>query len=419
MQNDHVHDRDHDRDHDHPKDNTRTTSSSGSRYPDDATMIVASTRVFVREISLGHGLSCKAGGIGEVCTDPSHRKKGLAKHLLNHAIDVMTKQQEMKCSLLHSSPAFMNVYETSANYSGVPTFWTILTLKRCSNTKPKDKDLMIRLASFPQDTIQLQRIHKEYSEDRFVGCIIRTSEYWNEYIGKQMLGTSVQNSMWVLSHTALKQKENQLQTPKEETAEEEETILAWMAIKIRSSSRIQLSDFGCCKKSCKEANIGITTVFNILLNKILEQQTQQQDTTTSVVTESAFHGCDSESQLQLAVPSAVYQDLLSDDVLGHPAATYSSTIKTSIPTASNSMDCVDWSRDVVEECDHGWMYKNLLSRTISSTDGHGNVQHNLIATNADDAPSSLAVASADYSHMPHDIMETKHLPHLIWPADSF
>ena len=64
-----------------------------------------------------------------VCTDSSHRGKGLAKQLFMNAIAVMQQHEnsnsnyKMFCSLLHAAPALMNVYERSAGYRDVDSCW--------------------------------------------------------------------------------------------------------------------------------------------------------------------------------------------------------------------------------------------------------------------------------------------------------
>jgi Predicted acetyltransferase involved in intracellular survival and related acetyltransferases len=357
-------------------------------------VIVASTRIFLREISLGHsGKTCWVGGIGEVCTDPSHRRQGLAKRLLHRAIEVMREykhdERKLQYSLLHASPALMKVYETSANYRGVATHWNILTLQnnnrrhkhshiddnivpqRRDLTLSNKKQLSIRLASFPKDTVQLQRIHKEYSQDRFVGCIIRTRDYWNEYLSKE-----IGDSMFVLCSDDDQQLDK---------------ILSWMSIKDRSDTRIQLRDFGCCKKSCRTENISMATVFSMLLHHILATDKNvscwmSSDTSTSTSTTTT---ASSSSFLELAIPSPIYQELLESST--------SSSSSSLILDSTGSW--LDQSIPVREEYDPGWMYKNLQGSLEPEQDHDGLLQ-----------PPPLPM---------EDIGNTQRLTHLIWPADSF
>lgn len=338
-------------------------------------VIVASTRVFLREISLGHsGKTCWVGGIGEVCTDPSHRRRGLAKRLLHRAIEVMREykhdERKLEYSLLHASPSLMKVYETSANYRGVATHWNILTLQN-NNSRHKqshiddnivpqrsdpslsnNKHLSIRLASFPKDTAQLQRIHKEYSQDRFVGCIIRTRDYWNEYLSKE-----IGDSMFVLCS---------------DDEQQHDKILSWMSIKVRSDTRIQLRDFGCCKNSCRTENISMATVFSMLLHHILATDKNvsclwSSDTTTSAsttTTTAAAAAASSSSFLELAIPSPIYQELLE-------SSSYSSSSSLTLDSIGSWLD---QSIPVREECDPGWMYKNLQGSLEPEQDHDGLLQ---------------------------------------------
>jgi ribosomal protein S18 acetylase RimI-like enzyme len=363
--------------------------------PSDA-KIIASTRIFSRKISLGKaGKSVEAGGIGEVCTDASHRKKGLAKRLLMNAIALMQQQQQhhhensninrssnsnynMSCSMLHAAPALMNVYERSAGYKGVDSYWKVIhfsrdaiaiaintTSAKCQSIVQDGLDLTTttttttrhRLASFPKDTSQLQKIHKEYSEDRFAGCIIRSIDYWNEYICKE-----IGDSLFVLCI-------NDTSTADSDRSDSDsDKIVAWMSIRKRSNRRFQLRDFGCCSDTCARENILISTVFYTLLQQSLKTYLS-----------SSSDGDDNdelERDLELAIPSMVHQDLES----------------------------IDWAESVSEECDDGWMYKDL--EIVSDCDCEASEQS---------AEGAGAGAGVD---MPYIVNELK-VPHLIWPADSF
>ena len=352
--------------------------------PSDA-KIVASTRIFSRKISLGKaGKSVEAGGIGEVCTDASHRKKGLAKQLLMNAIALMQQQHDnknsngngnynMSCSLLHAAPALMNVYERSAGYKGVDSYWKVIHFSRDTTAAdiakfhcviPEDRlDLTTttRLASFPKDTSQLQKIHKEYSEDRFAGCIIRSIDYWNEYICKE-----IGDSLFVLCiNNACARTRTRTRT-----ADGSDTIVAWISIRKRSNKRFQLRDFGCCRDTCARENILISTVFYTLV-----QQSFKTYLSSSGDGDDDDNDNDElERDLELAIPSMVYQDLES----------------------------VDWAESVSEECDGGWMYKNL--EIVSDCDA------------LDQSTEGVGVGVG--VDMPYIVNEMK-VPHLIWPADSF
>lgn len=150
--------------------------------------IVSSCRIFLRTLSLGNltendnQTTVLAGGIGEVCTDPLHRLKGLSKALLRNAIAIM-KERQLQVSLLHAAPPFFPVYE-SCGYRCSKSYWMDVDV---DVTKLPQSDFTsggkrVRRAQFPQDTDCLQRIHQQFSEQRLAGCIIRSKEYWNRYL---------------------------------------------------------------------------------------------------------------------------------------------------------------------------------------------------------------------------------------------
>lgn len=309
------------------------------KYNED---IVASTRVFSRLISLGEGRSCEAGGIGEVCTHPDHRRKGLAKQLLHNAIGAMRSRSspQMQYSLLHASPSLTQVYEKSANYRAVTSHWSVLPVHVDSVLMPKfgleGTTLHVRLASFPDDTLSLQKQHQDYSERRFAGCVIRSIEYWNDYLSKD-----IGDSLYVL------------------VSHEENKIVAWMSIRQRSETRLQLREFGCTR-------LAIQTIraFPILLHHILSEKQQQLSTSNT-----------DTSTLEVHVPTEVLNEMKEEGL-------------------DESVEWVNWSTGITEENDVGWMYKTLHEETTNA-----NAQH-------DDRDM-------------HFILEEEKIPHLIWPSDSF
>jgi hypothetical protein len=68
------------------------------------------------------------------------------------------------------------------------------------------------------------------------------------------------------------------------------------------------------------------------------------------------------------------------------------------------LESIDWAESVSEECDDGWMYKDL--EIVSDCDCEASEQS---------AEGAGAGAGVD---MPYIVNELK-VPHLIWPADSF
>lgn len=182
--------------------------------------VVSSCRIFQRQVSGGDGTSVLSGGIGEVCTSLEHRKRGLSKLLLQNSIRIMTSRG-MKLSLLHAAPAFFSVYERAGGYSCVTCQWSAVTILR-SKLNERASPYTIRQATFPKDTARMQKIHEQYSERRFVGCIIRSDKaYWNDYISKELEG-----SLWTLAK------------------QDDDEVIAWISLRQRGE-RQQMRDFGC------------------------------------------------------------------------------------------------------------------------------------------------------------------------------
>ncbi|GKY97899.1 hypothetical protein MPSEU_000747900 [Mayamaea pseudoterrestris] len=232
--------------------------------------IVASCRIFVRHISTAQCSvysknlkKLKAGGIGEVCTSANHRKRNLSKELLKDCFDIM-KEENFHVSFLHSGPAFFPVYQ-SAGYECVRTKWTHLPIRSQSSTGCYDALFRIRTARFPQDTEQLMQIYQDNSEHNFEGCIIRSKEYWEQYVAQE-LGESLL------------------------VVEEGNTILGWISLRERGNV-IQLREFGLADKSTTQAASTGCHV-GMLLHKALE----------------GFAG---KSQV-LAMPTLVYERILHE-----------------------------------------------------------------------------------------------------------
>jgi hypothetical protein len=143
-------------------------------------------------------------------------------------------------SLLHAAPAFIPVYKKSS-YSPVVSNWSALFVPIRNLSPMMDNETTIRSAQYPRDTDQLQAIHKVYSELRFAGCVIRSKEYWNEYLSEE-LG----DSLLVLCRANV--------------------VLAWIATRTRGGRKYQVRDFG-----CKVDLISVRSALSSLLYVALEK----------------------------------------------------------------------------------------------------------------------------------------------------
>ena len=194
--------------------------------------ISSSMRVFRRRLSTGggDGETISAGGIGEVCTSTSHRRRSLSRTLMADAIDIM-RRRGMELSLLHASPALRGVYERGGNYSAVTSPWSVVGVRSdgpSNSFEDGDDDesgWTIRCARFPEDAPALAALHRRYSESRFV-CVARTERYWSEYLSKE-LGETLQVLM----------------------APGDDEIVAWKSLRDRGG-HFQLRDFGVDTERC-------------------------------------------------------------------------------------------------------------------------------------------------------------------------
>jgi predicted GNAT family N-acyltransferase len=191
--------------------------------------IISSCRVFPRTISAAgtnninnnnNGneptmTTLEAGGIGEVCTDTNHRRRGLSKALLMDAMNIMT-ERGIPTSLLHSAPTYFPVY-SGVGYTCTNTQWSVISVDR---KRLESSNNNVRLAEFPTDTARLMKVHQEYSEKRFLGTIIRSEQYWNEYLANDLEGT-----IYVV-------------------VDEKDVIAGWVSLRPRGD-RSQIRDFGC------------------------------------------------------------------------------------------------------------------------------------------------------------------------------
>lgn len=326
--------------------------------------IVSSVRIFRRTLSTGGAAAnsssnsgndgattIEAGGIGEVCTSPNHQRRGLSKILLKDAINIMFTSRDntksngsggegggMSCSLLHANPEFRPVYNKIGGYKSVPSRWSLVPIQLSKlTTKVTDVDYnstkgyTTRQAKFPNDVYQLQQLHTEYSEKRFI-TIIRSTEYWNDYVSAE-LG----DSLWVLEEKVV------------EGGGKATKIIAWLAIRKRGD-RYQLREFG-VDRNHQSPIVNLTAfALKTLLCVALKQAGED------------VHD-NSDKIVNLLLPSVILSDIIQESMKGETRA---------------DGDC-DYtffdSKDIVEENDDGWMYvvfdrsaPNVLELTLRESD---------------------------------------------------
>jgi len=134
--------------------------------------ILSTVRVFHRNIYF-NGEEVSMGGIGEVCTKPAYRGRGLSTKLLEAAIHLM-EERKIKISMLSTG-----LYSFYARLG-----WKEITLyeKTVDLTGKCRENPNIHPVDFDKDCVQLMKIHKEYN-NRLNGPVVRYEEpYWKNWV---------------------------------------------------------------------------------------------------------------------------------------------------------------------------------------------------------------------------------------------
>ena len=331
--------------------------------------MASSVRIFRRTLSSGNcssSLTFEAGGVGEVCTSPNHRRRGLSTILLHNALTIMQDDNNnnnnnnnnsggMSCSVLHASPEFRPYYTKVGGYQSVRSLWSVVPIEYTNLTSSITTDnsrkqlssagrFSVRHATFPKDALRLFQLYQLYSERRLV-TIVRSLEYWEKYVSVEL-----SDSLWVLT----------LDT------DDDCNIVAWMSIKEKGSGRYQLREFGLDRQQ-----ITTTLAMSRLLYVTLDQVMGGGFINGSKVEEE-------EGVTLLLLPTFVLSEIkeesMSNKDIVHDKKVDASFMKI---------------HDATEENDDGWMYVNFDNSS---------------------SPTSIV----DILTREHD-----HVPHLIWPTDSF
>lgn len=327
--------------------------------------IVASCRVFLKDISTGASnenelTTLKSGGIGEVCTDVKHRRRGLSKKLLENAIAIMEERSDVQISSLHAAPTFFPLYEL-LGYSAPPASnpsggnrWS--TVDFCWNPGRRqttnDSESRIRLAEFPRDTEILQNLHSKYSEERLAGCILRSKEYWNDYLSKELA-----DSLFVL-------------------VSKEGNLLSWLSLKASNAG-----DLFCVQE------------FGIDLSFLKQQKSLTMD---RVVANLIVHAIEEQTTI-----SSIDDNITSSVKL--PGFT-SDEIRSCQDSKlrDNTLPSFNWESERTE-IDRGWMYRGVGNSGTAITDEFlGFVE------------GTETTPSEGITHQ-----QLRQREHFVWPSDSF
>lgn len=204
-------------------------SSSWIRVAVNGERIVASCRVFFRRISVGDQKTLTGAGIGEVCTDTDHRRRGLSKQLLLDAFSIIENENTFDFSFLHAAETFFDFYRSAGYSINAISYWHTAVIDRNLLATRAEDSSLIRTAMFPRDVDQLMKLHQLYSEQRVKGSIVRSHDYWTDYVSEELKGN--------------------LHVLYEKQSSGEERIIGWLSLRLRNddgkTTKLQLGEFGC------------------------------------------------------------------------------------------------------------------------------------------------------------------------------
>jgi predicted GNAT family N-acyltransferase len=401
-----------------------------------------------------------AAGIGEVCTSSTHRNRGLAKALMENALAIILKiekgdspnmsscspsslsgsllsstiqqqrpsqqQSQFQVSFLHCAPEFVHFYKRLGYNTKSQTDWSTLQWtfqthrdhgsNRNHEHREQQQQLLgsIRLASFPQDAVRLQHLHQQYSEQRFVGCIVRSLSYWNHYLSKELEG-----SMYVLVVDVAALDIPTADQPQQHLLYNAQhmdnyggsgdnggaIIVAWLSIRSRGENFFQLREFGVDRE-----RISTKAALESLLQYALDHQEQGETTTTMDLSSSSSSSSSSASSVvvTLSLPIFVLDEIRKDK---------NNDDDDNVAAANNAAGIIEdglWKIVNEKESDNGWMYRVIDQDAVDAVAGGfqlNSVQVNIDANKTNSSHCSGAATTTT---------STKTSPiHFIWPSDSF
>ncbi|HOD92337.1 MAG TPA: GNAT family N-acetyltransferase [Clostridia bacterium] len=144
----------------------------------DDTGITSSVRVFTRYLRIKDSI-IKVGGIGEVCTKPSHRGMGLSAKLLGMAIDYMYKN-DMPLSILHTGT---NHHYVKQGWFSICSYYKVYRLKK---TELKSGYSIVK--SSPADIDLLKKLYEEFAH-KLSPVYIRNDEYYDKWVRNELSNT--------------------------------------------------------------------------------------------------------------------------------------------------------------------------------------------------------------------------------------
>ena len=288
---------------------------------EESGMIVASVRIFLRDLaSFGTDLSAavRAGGIGEVCTDPDHRRKGLSNTLLRRAIGYM-QSIGLEVSLLHASETFRKVYQ-KVGYVSCRSRWVDVDFcASLSSVKCKmSSEYSIRKIDFDGDVDTLSQLYNDYSVNRSkcAGCIVRSKEYWDRYVSQEMILASGCTLPLVL-------------------VDRDNAPIAWLSLRVLNAEKLIVKDFG-FRQNLLDPSINVTLTLASLISEAITQYVGKNQQLSTPV----------KDRVAISIPFLVWEEM---------------KLFTSSKVAGKSEDDIYGFNftTVCQNNDDGWMYKVL------------------------------------------------------------
>jgi predicted GNAT family N-acyltransferase len=464
---------------------------------DNRNQIVASCRIFLRTISTGRRqeeevLNLNCGGIGEVCTDINHRRRGLSTILLEIAIQIMKERKNLHISSLHASLQFFPLYKSLGYIStctsssdtnccnGSGNRWSTVPITvmleassllshRCTsssidnnnnshrrysnNNNNNNSGGVVREARFPQDTEQLHQLHKYYSEQRLLGCIVRSKEYWTKYTSEELKG-----SLFML----VQQQQQQLLVVGKENEEKDKdyVIVAWLSLRSTTTNTsseddeddegyrrsFQIQEFGMNlsllpestktnntneKLSYDDVNSSIsiyvafkTLILHALKEQERQQQQQQYDGGDDVIRERRRR----REKISLSLPGflrdEIYSDYLNSTRSGNNYSNYNNHTRTDDDGNRRDEDDkffnIDWNSEQFNT-DNGWMYQ-VLSPSDKDDNNNNNNEDDNNNNNNNNNSRTPEREFLDFIRRGKGDVEKEdeqRRQHFVWPSDSF
>ncbi len=162
---------------------------------DECSTFCASLRIFRLKQKICGRSYTNVGGIGEVCTHPNYRRRGIGRQLLEEAVKSM-KNQEMDYSILHASKHLREFYVRAGWNIALPVRRRLLRVMLCNNASSFSGILCRRGAR--SDIPSLYAIWKEFSEARIdSGIQLRDLDRFRRWSWVEL---AVVGTLWVAEH---------------------------------------------------------------------------------------------------------------------------------------------------------------------------------------------------------------------------